>query len=141
MTVTGKCNCGAIQVQIPAFPNKNALCCCTSCRASTGSIFSYNLVIPTSQITFLTGKFNQSAYEDTKTDTGHTAVRRFCKTCGSPISTIVKEAPEIAYLKGGLFPPHSLPAPSAELFTRNAESWQAQNGGEGVFRCEGNPPA
>jgi len=44
--------------------------------------FSVNLVIPTKEITF-TNESNIGLYEDKNTDSGNTAQRKFCKTCGS----------------------------------------------------------
>ncbi|GAA5900834.1 hypothetical protein JCM6882_007676 [Rhodosporidiobolus microsporus] len=123
MSLQGKCNCGAIRVTVSGSPQVNALCSCTSCRASTGSIFSVNLVVQSKDLT-IDGEDNVTEYRDTNTDSGHTAVRRFCKTCGSPIETVVAENPDTHFVKGGLFPPKSLPKPNVELFSRNWEEWQ-----------------
>ncbi|GAA5876149.1 hypothetical protein JCM8547_003381 [Rhodosporidiobolus lusitaniae] len=138
----GKCNCGAVQVEIKGGLTDKmlSLCHCTSCRASTGSIFSVNLSVPTSSLSFPSGEFNLAEYEDKQTDSGNTAVRRFCKTCGSPVETVVRENPDLHYVKGGLFPPSSLPKPSAQIFTRNWEEWESKVHSD-VFCAEGGPPA
>ncbi|GAA6003192.1 hypothetical protein JCM10207_001794 [Rhodosporidiobolus poonsookiae] len=127
MTVEGKCNCGAVTVTIPSMPDSSVLCHCKNCRASSAGIFSVNLVVHTKDLT-IHNEANTTLYRDTDTDTGNTAVRRFCKTCGSPIVTRVEEDPDTNYVKGGLFPVGSLPAPGMELFTRNWEQWEKKYG-------------
>ncbi|GAA6013197.1 hypothetical protein JCM11491_005211 [Sporobolomyces phaffii] len=122
---SGSCNCGAVKIEVPdsAFPKESVLCHCKNCRASSGSVFTVNLVIPTDQIKFV----NESAvkvYEDKNTDSGHTAVRKFCGNCGSGVLTGVKEAPENSYVKGGLFEVGTVPGPSMQIFKRNFENWE-----------------
>ncbi|GAA5877568.1 hypothetical protein JCM16303_003381 [Sporobolomyces ruberrimus] len=126
---TGSCNCGAVKIEVPdsAYPKQSVLCHCKNCRASSGSVFSVNLVIETDQIKF-NDESNVSVYEDKGTDSGNTAVRKFCKNCGSAILTGVKEAPEKSYVKGGkfyrLFPVGTVPAPAMQIYKRNFEKWE-----------------
>ncbi|BGP13636.1 hypothetical protein JCM10213_007812 [Rhodosporidiobolus nylandii] len=124
MAIQGHCNCGTVTIEVAATPDTIALCSCTSCRASSGSLFSVNLVVPAEQLTITSGEGNVTEYDDKNTDSGHTATRRFCRTCGSAISTVVKENPGTHYVKGGLFPPGTLPPAKLEIFKRNWESWQ-----------------
>ncbi|GAA5833871.1 hypothetical protein JCM11251_005993 [Rhodosporidiobolus azoricus] len=137
MTLQGKCNCGAVRVTINGDPQANALCSCTGCRASSGSIFSVNLVVQTKNLE-ISGEDNITEYKDTNTDSGHTAVRRFCKKCGSAVETVVAENPDTHFVKGGLFEPKSLPKPSLELFSRNWENWQDQHQPDSKV-AQGNP--
>jgi hypothetical protein len=78
---------------------------------------------------------------------GNTSDRLFCGDCGrevfeinlyvrklmfcSAIMTVVKERPEIAFLKGGLFVKFGvdLPAPGREQFWRRAEKWEKPHEG------------
>jgi hypothetical protein len=62
---------------------------------------------------------------------GNTASRHYCGDCGSAILTLVKERPETAFLKGGLFAKFGvdLPAPGREQFWRRAEKWEKPHGG------------
>ncbi|GAA5849551.1 hypothetical protein JCM5353_000394 [Sporobolomyces roseus] len=121
----GSCNCGAVTIEVPdsAFPKESVLCHCKNCRASSGSVFSVNLVIPTKEIKF-SNESNIQLYEDKNTDSGNTAQRKFCKTCGSALLTGVKEAPDNSYVKGGLFEVGKVPKPSMQIYKRNFESWE-----------------
>ncbi|GAA6060124.1 hypothetical protein JCM10212_001421 [Sporobolomyces blumeae] len=118
---TGSCNCGAVKVTVAdsAFPKESVLC----------RDFTVNLVIPTKEIE-IQGEGNVKVYEDGNTDSGHTAVRKFCATCGSAILTGVKEAPDNSYVKGGLFSIGTVPGPKMEIFKKNFEQWE--NGHEGA---------
>ncbi|GAA5830182.1 hypothetical protein JCM3766R1_002814 [Sporobolomyces carnicolor] len=122
---TGQCNCGNVQIDVPesAFPKQSVLCHCKNCRASSGSVFSVNLVVKTDEIKFK-DESKVSVYEDKNTDSGHTAIRKFCGNCGSAVLTAVKEAPEQSFVKGGLFDVGTVPKPAMQLFKRNFESWE-----------------
>ncbi|GAA5990165.1 hypothetical protein JCM11641_004242 [Rhodosporidiobolus odoratus] len=135
---TGHCNCSAVQVEVPLETLPLVICSCTSCRASSGSLFTVNLIVPSSAFTLLKGEENLGKYEDKKTDSGGTAIRYWCKTCGSPVYTVFSADSNTFYVKGGLFPPKSLPKPVGEIFTRNFEEWQIKHVEEG--KCaEGGP--
>ncbi|ORY41447.1 Mss4-like protein [Leucosporidium creatinivorum] len=125
--VQGKCNCGSVQVAVaqPAFEGAaHALCHCTSCRTSGGTLASSNLIINSEFITLEGSGLSLKSYRDSNTDSGNVAVRWFCSDCGSPIRTVVEGKEEVSYLKTGLFPVQTLPAPSVELFSRNLESFE-----------------
>jgi hypothetical protein len=52
--------------------------------------------------------------------------------------TVVDEAPDIAFVKGGLFAKngYEIPPATVEQFWRNAEQWEKP--GEGMQICEAN---
>ncbi|GAA5910252.1 GFA family protein [Sporobolomyces salmoneus] len=126
----GSCNCGNVTIDVAdsAMPKESVLCHCKNCRASSGSLFTVNYVIKTDEIKF-NDESKVNVYEDKNTDSGHTAIRKFCKNCGSAILTGVKEAPEQSYVKGGLFKVGTVPAPSMEIYKRNFESWEKGHDG------------
>ncbi|GAA5914877.1 hypothetical protein JCM8208_003036 [Rhodotorula glutinis] len=134
----GKCNCGSVRVELKnGLPDSSVLCHCMSCRASSGSLFTVNLVVKKEDLVFH-GEEHIKEYADKNTDSGSTLIRRFCGTCGSPIVSVVQGHDEMQYLKGSLFG-KGIPKPAAEIFSRNFESWESK-ATEGVHVCEAMPP-
>ncbi|CZR54368.1 uncharacterized protein PAC_04252 [Phialocephala subalpina] len=133
-TVSGACNCGKITVKLSesSFPSSVSLCHCLNCRASGGSLFAVNIIVPSKDIEV---QGLPKIHVDTA-NSGNHANRHFCGDCGSPIMTIVAEKPETAFLKGGLFAKfgYGLPAPGREQFWRRAEKWEKPR--EGVTLIE-----
>ncbi|GAA5891545.1 hypothetical protein JCM5296_004251 [Sporobolomyces johnsonii] len=129
-TIKGHCNCRTVKVQIDlnVYPKQSVLCHCRNCRASSGSVFSTNLVVPSDEVHIVSGQEHIHEYRDHNTESGHTAVRCFCKLCGSPIQTYVEEARETSYVKGGLFEPGQVPPPAMEIFQRRCEQWETLHG-------------
>jgi len=143
-----------------SLPKASSLCHCLNCRASSGSLsvslnlkcsepcwkpcsFAVNLPTPTKDITV---EGTPKIHSDIAAS-GNTSDRLFCGDCGrgvfeiklyvrklmlcSAIMTVVKQRPEIAFLKGGLFAKFGvdLPAPGREQFWRRAEKWEKPHEG------------
>ncbi|GAA5932826.1 GFA family protein [Sporobolomyces koalae] len=110
---SGTCNCGSVKIEVAdsAFPKNSVLCHCKNCRASSGSQFTVNLLIPSDQINFVKDS-TLGVYEDKSTDSGGTLIRKFC-----------------------LFEIGTVPAPNAQIFKRNFEKWEQPL--EGVHLVDG----
>ncbi|BGP05828.1 hypothetical protein JCM10049v2_001643 [Rhodotorula toruloides] len=136
MSATGHCNCGKVTVEVNGgLPDAAILCHCTSCRRTSRSVFSTNLVVKKSDLV-IKGEEHIKEYRDTNTDSGCAIIRHFCANCGSPIAGVPEADNSTYFLKGGLFNPHTLPSKvQAELFTRNLESWQKVH--EGAHPVQG----
>ncbi|KZP31080.1 hypothetical protein FIBSPDRAFT_850067 [Athelia psychrophila] len=123
-TIKGSCNCGAITLSVPseAFPSHSIICRCTNCRASGGSLFSVNLMIPIEKIT-VSGQ--TKVYHD-KGDSGGFVKRHFCGDCGSPVFSDCEAAPGVPFVKGGLFRAlgFDVPPPQLQIFWKNHEEWE-----------------
>lgn len=59
-------------------PSK-ALCHCSSCRHYTSSIYSHNIVVPSSDFTILSGTLKEISK---MADSGKTITNAFCPECG-----------------------------------------------------------
>ncbi|ORY72251.1 Mss4-like protein [Leucosporidium creatinivorum] len=125
--ILGSCNCGQHTLSIPssAFASATpALCHCTNCRKSAGSLFSMILIIPASAYTLISAEGTKpKEYVDSGCDSGKSIVRTFCEGCGCPIRSWGEGAEEVTYVRAGLFAPGQLPKPVIELYTKNFESW------------------
>jgi hypothetical protein len=64
-----------------------------------------------------------SVFEDKDTTSGSPVLREFCRTCGSPIRSVLVANPSIVAVKAGsLDDPHPF-APQMHIFTRSRLRW------------------
>lgn len=78
-TTTGRCLCGAIRFSYRGPPKWTAYCHCESCRRATSAPAAVWIGIERDQFSWDAG--TPSAYASSPG-----VVRRFCPTCGSPMS-------------------------------------------------------
>ena len=97
--ISGGCLCGQVRYSTDAEPAMVAVCHCKNCQKQTGTASSVVLAVPRSTLT-IQGQLK--AYHDTG-DSGQRVVRKFCPECGSPIVSEAVTAPDIAFIKAGLW--------------------------------------
>ena len=118
--VTGGCLCGKIRYAVSQ-PLHNVIAChCTHCQKASGAGASHNAPVPTSAVTFTSGK--PKLFEDTA-QSGNILRRYFCGDCGSPIYSQRAKTPEMMTLKVG-----TLDAPRdmklvMNIWTSSARPW------------------
>ncbi|KAL2407232.1 hypothetical protein ABEF95_004236 [Exophiala dermatitidis] len=79
---SGSCFCGNIKVEYTGDPAMTALCHCADCRKISGGLYSYNIVVPSSNFTVSDG----TPKEISKTaDSGKTIINGFCPECGTTL--------------------------------------------------------
>ena len=76
----GGCLCGGIRYEIDGPVGEALYCHCSMCRKSHGTAFRARLSVPMSSFRFVQGEDLLTSYRSSA-DT----IRRFCRTCGSPI--------------------------------------------------------
>ena len=97
-TLTGGCLCGAIRYTVSASLTNVVACHCTHCRKISGAGSSHNAMVPTSAVTFTSGKAKR--YQDTA-DSGNLLFRYFCGDCGSSLFSQREKMPDMMVLKVG----------------------------------------
>jgi hypothetical protein len=118
--ITGGCLCGKIRYTVSQ-PLHNIIAChCTHCQKASGAGASYNALVPTSAVTFTSGK--PKVFADTA-QSGNILNRYFCGDCGSPIYSQREKVPDFMVLKVG-----SLDAPGdmklvMNIWTNSARQW------------------
>lgn len=80
MPYSGTCLCKQITVTLPGHPTSSALCHCSNCRTTAGSLFQATFLVPSKDVT-ITG--TPTVYEDGRTTSGAKMLRSFCGSCGS----------------------------------------------------------
>lgn len=120
-TRQGGCLCGAVRYEVKWPPIATAVCHCINCQKQAGSALSVIAVFPRDGLS-INGTL--TLYED-KGESGLPVWRRFCGTCGSPVTSDTPGAQEqgIIFLKAGtLDDAHDL-EPTRHYWTSSAQSW------------------
>lgn len=116
----GQCMCGAIKYTSEAEPILVGVCHCTDCRRQSGTAFSINVGVPRDELV-ITG--TPKVFETMGTDRGAPAQRNFCGDCGSPIISILADADDIAFIKGGTLDDPTWLEPELELWEESRLPW------------------
>jgi hypothetical protein len=121
--ITGRCMCGAVRYSVAGgpLPMSTTVCNCEDCQRSSGSAFS--IVVPVRTATLHLEGEPLSTFQTTGTDSHESRARRFCPRCGSQVLSVLAEAPEITWLKGGTLDDHSWLSPMTEVWTQSAQPW------------------
>jgi hypothetical protein len=118
----GRCLCGAVRYEVKGspLPLSTVRCNCKDCQRASGTAFA--VVVPVRASTLhVYGEL--ATYDTTGTDSHERRQRKFCPQCGSPILSILAEAPEIVWLKAGTFEDASWVSPSIEAWRVSAQPW------------------
>jgi hypothetical protein len=121
--LTGRCLCGAMTYRLEGEPIMTAVCHCEDCQRQTGGAFSVNVIAD--RDSFHIDGTTLATYTTVGTDTGQERQRQFCSACGSPLVTLLAEAPQWTIIKAGTLDDRSALAPALELWCDSAQSWVA----------------
>lgn len=121
--IRGGCLCGAVRYTVAGapLPLSTTVCNCEDCQRSSGSAFS--VVVPVRSAALRLEGEPLSTFQTTGTDSRESRARRFCPRCGSPILSVLAEAPEITWLKAGTLDDPSSLSPAVEVWTDSAQPW------------------
>lgn len=113
--------CGEVRFEIKNEPIVSALCHCKDCQKLSGSAFSSGLFFPKDSLHFK--KNNISTYEYAG-GSGAKMTRQFCKTCGTPIATIIGIFGDMCGVSSEAFDDASLcPSPSTSFNMNSSKHW------------------
>ena len=120
--ITGGCLCGNIRYTIKSEPKMVAQCHCKNCQRQSGSAFSVNLMLPTSDLD-LVGKLK--AYEDRETNSRKPVYRCFCPECGSPIKSDVASVEGYVFVKAGTLDDLTWAwlKPTTQIYCESRQPW------------------
>ena len=120
-TLIGGCMCGEVRFEIKNEALVSLLCHCKDCQKLSGSAFTSGVVFPKDSIFY--EKKNTSSYEYSG-GSGAKMTRTFCKTCGTPIATVVAGLGDLCVVALVAFDDASqCPAPSVGVHMNNAKPW------------------
>lgn len=121
--LTGRCMCGAVSYRVDGspLPLSTVLCNCEDCQRSSGSAHAVVVPVRTATLTFEGDE--PATFQTTGTDSNENRARRFCSKCGSPVLSVLAEAPEISWLKAGTLDDKSKINPHMEVWSASAQPW------------------
>jgi len=127
-TVTGSCLCGAVRYRVHGPWLRLRYCYCSRCRKTTGSAHASNLFAHADALAWTAGEKNIGRYDVPEAER---FARCFCRTCGSPMPQLLRDASAWLVPAGSLdsFP---IIAADARIFFASRAPW-AQPGDEPAF--------
>jgi hypothetical protein len=118
----GHCLCGSISYTVAGEePIMTAICHCTECQRQAGTAFSINVGVALADLSVSGGA--PKVFDTIGDDRGEPAHRHFCGNCGSPLYSILADAPDIAWIKAGTLSDASWLEPDLEAWTASAQPW------------------
>ena len=118
--ITGGCLCGKIRYEVSQAPQSVIACHCTHCQKISGAGSSHNAVVPTSAVTFTSGK--PKCFRDTG-QSGSILNRYFCGDCGSSLYSQREKMPEMTILKVGTLDKPGEMKLVMNIWTNSARPW------------------
>ena len=116
--IEGGCRCGAVRYRAEGGPLWVTHCHCEECRRSCGAPVSTFVGVGTDGFAFVAG--TPGAYESSPQ-----VVRKFCGTCGTPLTYEAAVYPgEVHIMAGTLDNPESL-APGSHVYVSERMPWLA----------------
>ena len=120
--ISGSCLCGAVLYSSDVEePIMTAICHCENCQRQTGTAFSIIVGVPEDSISF-ENKDTLKEYLD-QGQSGKAVHRKFCGDCGSPILSLVENAPGLGIIKAGTLNDKSWLKPTTEFWCSTAQPW------------------
>jgi hypothetical protein len=118
----GHCLCGSVRYTCATEdPIMTAICHCAECQRQAGSAYSIIAGVALEDLT-ITGD-SLKVFDTIGDDRGVAAHRHFCGDCGSPIISVLEDAPDVAWIKAGTLDDASWLQPELEAWTSSAQPW------------------
>lgn len=119
--LSGSCLCGAAKYEADVDEVRTGLCHCTTCQKVSGAAYSVNVFAPKDR--FRMDEKNVSSYADASPESGRTVTRKFCKTCGSSLTSETEAFPGMVIIKAGTLDDNSALKPGVQVWTRSKQHW------------------
>jgi hypothetical protein len=116
--LTGSCLCGAVRFTVSGKLGPVIHCHCESCRKAQGGAFVTNAPVRRKYLTLVTGADSVAAYESSPGKQ-----RTFCRTCGSPLWSERRDAPDVVRLRLGLLDGDPGRRPAAHIWVGEKAPW------------------
>lgn len=118
---TGGCRCGNVRYQAYSSPTDVTFCYCRACQQLSGSGYMPFVDVPTKDLEC------SSTDSLTSLRLSDVAERKFCSSCGSPISMVYTSKPDSFSLLIGSIHPKSMegkwPKRRKHIYLREKASW------------------
>ncbi len=132
--LTGRCNCGRVEIRITGKVGPLVYCHCTRCQRASGSAFSANVDVRTR---YLNADAIRAAVTEWPSSPG--VWRAFCPRCGSPVYSRRDHAPDILRIRLGLLDEDPGRRALARFYVDDAAAWYTID--DDLPRHPAGPPA
>jgi len=119
MTITGRCLCGAVRWASSELPIVTRVCWCRDCQYLGAGSATVNSCFRTS--TFSTQGETTDYFS--LAESGNRMRRRFCRTCGTPLSSEAETRPHLIFVRVGTFDDPDVARPALTMWTDSAPKW------------------
>ena len=119
MEITGGCICGAVRYRATAAPITTRVCWCRQCQYLGAGGPTVNVCFPADAVT-IEGELGDHR---SVADSGNVMHRRFCRRCGTPLSSTAESRPHLVFLRAGTLDDPEVARPAATIWTSAAPSW------------------
>jgi hypothetical protein len=116
----GGCLCGAVRYRCTAEPAMSGFCHCRDCQRAGGGPYNAALFVSEDAFSIVSGR--PECYES-RSDSGNTARRYFCSTCGSQLYSKTPAYPGMVGVRAASLDDPSWFQPMAHIFTSSAQPW------------------
>jgi hypothetical protein len=130
----GSCACGAVKFSTDADPMMAGHCQCGKCQKLSGTGHQSFAAFPESGVK-VSGKTASWSY---KADSGNTATRQHCSSCGSPMFGGSTGMPGMLAVNLSMLDDSSGINPAMLFFTAKQQAWDHMD--PGLARFPGMPP-
>ncbi|MBM3543579.1 MAG: GFA family protein [Alphaproteobacteria bacterium] len=119
MTITGGCACGKVRYTIEGEPVVTRVCWCRACQFTGGGNTPVNAVFKTEDVKI------EGALADfvSEADSGNQVHRRFCPTCGTPVTVQSEARPQYLGVRAGTMDDPSAVKPDMTIWISAAPPW------------------
>ncbi len=130
---TGRCLCGAVQIEVAGEPVAVRTCWCRVCQYLGAGSGTVNAIFAAGDVS-VTGETVD--YVSTA-DSGNVMHRRFCPVCGTALLSASEARPDLVVVRVGALDEREGLRPQAVIWTKEAPEWACFDAG--VARVEGQP--
>ena len=117
--ISGGCACRAIRYSIVGESILALNCHCRDCQSASGSAFGSFVIVSKPNLE-LTG---EPKYYAKTSDAGNAIKRGFCSNCGSPVTILEPDRPNIIFVHAGSFDDPGNHRPAMDIFIERAHPW------------------
>ena len=137
MAITGGCLCGAVRYRIEAEPVVTRICWCRACQFTGGGSATVNAIFKTEDVRI------EGALADfaSQADSGNTMHRRFCPSCGTPVTIQSDARPQYLGVRAGTMDDPDSVWPNITIWTSAAPRWASFDARNARYECQPPPPA
>jgi hypothetical protein len=119
VTLTARCNCGALSAACDGAPIRVSVCHCLDCKRRTGIAFSWNARFSSAQVRIE----GEAASWRQSGPSGATTTRRFCPLCGVTIAYASDAEPDVVAIPCGAFADAGILTPHRTAWAERRNPW------------------